>query len=47
VYTVVDGFEGDPLTEGPGKGLRVVNGWRNAGLPWTTRLDRTKMYGVD
>jgi len=47
VYTVVDGFEGDPVAEGPQKGLRLVNGWRNAGLPWTTRLDRTKMYGLD
>ena len=47
VYTVVDGFEGDPVAEGPHKGERLVNGWRNAGLPWTTRLDRGKMYGLD
>jgi rhodanese-related sulfurtransferase len=47
VYSVVDGFEGDPLSEGTNKGLRLVNGWRNAGLPWTTRLDRTKMYDID
>lgn len=47
VYTVIDGFEGDPVADGPMKGARVVNGWRNAGLPWTTKLDRTKMYGVD
>lgn len=46
VYTVIDGFEGDPVAEGPTKGLRLVNGWRNAGLPWTTRLDRSKMYGI-
>jgi rhodanese-related sulfurtransferase len=46
VYTVVDGFEGDPATDGATKGLRVVNGWRNAGLPWTTRLDRAKMYDL-
>jgi rhodanese-related sulfurtransferase len=45
VYSVVDGFEGDPATDGPQKGQRIVNGWRNAGLPWTTRLDRAKMYG--
>ena len=47
VYTVVDGFEGDPTSEGPNRGLRLVNGWRNAGLPWTTRLDRTKMYDIE
>jgi rhodanese-related sulfurtransferase len=47
VYTVVDGFEGDPVAEGANKGQRIVNGWRNAGLPWSTKLDRTKMYGVN
>jgi rhodanese-related sulfurtransferase len=47
VYTVVDGFEGDPVAEGPSKGLRLVNGWRNEGLPWSAKLDRTKMYGLD
>ena len=47
VYTVIDGFEGDPVADGPHKGERVVNGWRNAGLPWTTKLDRSKMYGID
>jgi hypothetical protein len=25
----------------------VVNGWKNAGLPWSDRLDRAKMYRVD
>ena len=47
VYTVVDGFEGDPVAEGPNKGLRLVNGWRNEGLPWSAKLDRAKMYGLD
>jgi rhodanese-related sulfurtransferase len=47
VYTVVDGFEGDPVAEGPMKGLRLVNGWRNAGLPWTNKLDRSKMYAFE
>jgi rhodanese-related sulfurtransferase len=47
VYTVIDGFEGDPVAEGPRKGERLVNGWRNAGLPWTARLDRSKMYALD
>lgn len=43
-WIVVDGFEGDPAADGPGKGLRTVNGWRNAGLAWTTKLDPAKMY---
>jgi len=47
VYTTIDGFEGDPAPDGPHKGERIVNGWRNAGLPWTTRLDRAKVYGLD
>jgi len=47
VYTVIDGFEGDPVAEGPMKGMRLVNGWRNGGLPWTHKLERAKMYGLD
>ncbi len=46
VYTTIDGFEGDPAPDGAHKGERIVNGWRNAGLPWTARLDRSKMYGL-
>lgn len=36
-YSVVDGFEGDRNTDStsPGYGKRTVNGWKNAGLPWT------------
>ena len=47
VYSVVDGFEGDLATEGPKAGQRAVNGWKNAGLPWSYRLDRTKMYRME
>ncbi len=43
-WIIVDGFEGDPVAEGPAKGMRTVNGWRNAGLAWTTKLDANKMY---
>jgi len=46
VYTTIDGFEGDPAPDGSHKGERIVNGWRNAGLPWTARLDRSKMFGL-
>lgn len=35
VHNVVGGFEGD---KGPA-GARTVNGWRNAGLPWTYAID--------
>jgi rhodanese-related sulfurtransferase len=44
VYSVVEGFEGDVAAEGPKAGQRVVNGWKNAGLPWSYKLDRQKMY---
>lgn len=40
VYTVINGFEGE-LSD---KGRRDVNGWKNAGLPWSYALDRKKMY---
>lgn len=44
VYTVVDGFEGDLDKDGPKAGQRVVNGWKNAGLPWSYKLDKNKLY---
>jgi len=44
VYTVIDGYEGDKAKVGELKGQRVVNGWRNAKLPWTYKLDKKKMY---
>lgn len=47
VYSVVDGFEGDLAKDGPKAGQRAVNGWKNAGLPWSYSLDRSKMYKVD
>jgi len=41
VYSVIDGFEGDPAADraSPDFGKRTKNGWRNATLPWTTELD--------
>ncbi|MDH5518025.1 MAG: rhodanese-like domain-containing protein [Gammaproteobacteria bacterium] len=44
VYSVVDGFEGDKAKSGPNKGHRVVNGWKNANLPWSYKLTVAKMY---
>ena len=44
VYTQYQGFEGIKAKDGPRKGQRVVNGWKNADLPWSYRLDPAKMY---
>ena len=44
VYSVPEGFEGDKAADGPRKGQRAVNGWRNAGLPWSYKLERRKMF---
>lgn len=40
VYSVVDGFEGDLSKDG----RRSINGWKNAGLPWTYTMERNKAY---
>jgi rhodanese-related sulfurtransferase len=46
VYNVVDGFEGDKEKDetSPNFGKRTVNGWQNAGLPWTYKLDPKLMW---
>lgn len=44
VYSVTEGFEGDTAKDGSKAGQRVVNGWKNAGLPWTYKLDKARMY---
>ncbi|WP_306604370.1 rhodanese-like domain-containing protein [Azonexus sp.] len=44
VYSVAEGFEGDRASEGPKKGQRVVNGWKNSDLPWSYKLEKGKMY---
>jgi rhodanese-related sulfurtransferase len=43
VYSIVDGYEGDVAAEGPFKGQRAVNGWRNNKLPWSYTLDKKKL----
>lgn len=40
VYSMIDGFEGDMSKDG----RRTVNGWKNAGLPWSYRMDPKKIY---
>jgi len=44
VYTQYQGFEGIKAKSGPHAGQRVVNGWRNAGLPWGYKLEKSRMY---
>lgn len=43
-YTVVDGFEGDKVKEGKHKGQRLVNGWKNANLPWSYKPAEEKIF---
>ena len=33
VYSIAEGFEGDSAKDGAKAGQRIVNGWKNAGLP--------------
>jgi rhodanese-related sulfurtransferase len=44
VYSIAEGVEGDTVKDGPKAGQRAVNGWKNASLPWTYKLDKAKMY---
>lgn len=44
VYTVVDGFEGDAIASGDKQGQRLLNGWKNAGLPWSYNLGKARAY---
>lgn len=45
VYSITDGMEGDKVKD-PNSifdGQRVVNGWKNSGLPWTYGVDPDRM----
>jgi rhodanese-related sulfurtransferase len=44
VWTVIDGFEGDTASAGADRGKRTVNGWKNAGLPWSYALDSSQIW---
>ena len=44
LYSLAGGFEGIKAKQGPQKGKRVVNGWKNEGLPWSYDLLAEKMY---
>lgn len=45
VYNIIDGFEGDPVTEPDSVflGQRMRNGWKNALCPWTCKLTPERM----
>lgn len=47
VYSLIDGYEGDKAKEGPHKGERVKNGWRNAGLAWSYKISDAQAYDGD
>lgn len=42
VYVVTDGFEGDTVKAGEKQNFRLVDGWKNSGLPWGYKLDKAK-----
>jgi rhodanese-related sulfurtransferase len=45
VWNIVDGMEGGQVKdpESVFDGMRMKNGWRNSGLPWTYVIDRERM----
>jgi rhodanese-related sulfurtransferase len=45
VYNITDGMEGDSVDdpESVFQGQRLVNGWKNSGLPWTYKVDPTRL----
>lgn len=45
VYNIVDGMEGDLVTDPASafQGQRMLNGWKNAGCPWTYALTPERM----
>jgi rhodanese-related sulfurtransferase len=44
VYSQYQGFEGIKAKTGLNKGQRSVNGWKNANLPWSYKLNKGAMY---
>ena len=48
VYNIVDGFEGDMVTDEDSysKGKRAKNGWKNSPAPWTYQLDPELIFNI-
>lgn len=44
VKYIDNGFQGGGAKEGKKKGMRIVSGWQNAGLPWSMTLNPEKIY---
>ena len=44
-YNITDGMEGDAVADPDSvfQGQRLVNGWKNAGCPWTYNLTPDRM----
>ena len=45
LYNILDGMEGSKVEdpESVYDGMRMKNGWRNSGLPWTYHIDPARM----
>jgi len=41
---LVDGFEGSTASDNPKGPLRIVDGWKNSGLPWSYALNPDKIH---
>lgn len=44
---VEHGFQGDKIKEGERAGFRLLNGWQNSGLPWSTSPNPDKIHRLD
>jgi rhodanese-related sulfurtransferase len=44
VKYVENGFQGDKASQGQQQEMRVVNGWINSGLPWSSAINPEKIY---
>lgn len=41
---VINGFQGSSIKEGPQAGFRLLDGWQNEGLPWSSKMNPEKIY---
>lgn len=46
VYSITDGYEGDKVRIGPSAGQRILNGWKNSDLPWSYKLELSKLQNL-
>lgn len=47
VYSIVDGYEGDKIKDGPHKGHRELNGWKTNEFEWTYSISPDQAYPAD